>query len=333
MELKELQKEQIILSKSKLFVPNHIYKPFTYPWAYELWEAQQKIHWLADEVPMADDVKDWKTNITKAEKSLLTHIFRFFTQADIEVHNCYEQNYGNIFEPIEVKMMLTAIQNTETIHVQAYAHLIDTLEMPESTYAEFLNHKAMRDKYEYYDKFNVKDSRNIALTLAGMGAFTEGIQLFASFAILLNFPRFGKMKGMGQIITWSVRDETLHFEAMAKLFTTLVADEPHIVDGSFYPEIYAICSDIVGLEDRFVDLAFSDGGIEGLKATEVKQYVRYIADRRLALLGMNPMYNIEKNPLPWLDEILNGVDQVNFFENRVTDYSKAATDGEWDDIY
>src|SRR5512142_1538780 len=143
-----------------LLTENPVYKPFRYPWAYEAWLMQQRLHWLPEEVPLADDVKDWHRNLKDGERNLLSQIFRFFTQADVEVNNCYMKHYARVFKPTEVLMILSAFSNIETV--------------------------------------------------AAFGAFTEGLQLFASFAILLNFPRFGKMKGMGQIISWSVRDETLH---------------------------------------------------------------------------------------------------------------------------
>ena len=181
-----------------------IFKPFNYPWAYEAWLTQQRIHWLPEEVPMGDDVKDWKHNLTPEEKHLLTQIFRFFTQADIEVNNCYMKHYSRVFQPTEVQMMLAAFSNMETIHIDAYSHLIDTIGMPETTYSEFLEYKEMKDKYDYMQQFGVENKMDIATTLAAFGGFTEGLQLFASFAILMNFPRFGKMKGMGQIVTWSV---------------------------------------------------------------------------------------------------------------------------------
>ena len=107
-------------------------------------------------------------------------------------------------------MMLSAFSNIETVHIAAYSHLLDTIGMPEIEYQAFLKYKEMKDKFDYMQTFTVNSKYEIAKTLAAFGAFTEGLQLFASFAILLNFPRFGKMKGMGQIISWSVRDETLH---------------------------------------------------------------------------------------------------------------------------
>jgi ribonucleoside-diphosphate reductase beta chain len=310
-----------------------IYKPFAYPWAYEAWLTQQKIHWLPDEVPLADDVKDWKYNLSPGEKHLLTQIFRFFTQADIEVNNCYMKHYASVFQPTEVQMMLSAFSNMETIHIAAYSHLLDTIGMPETEYQAFMKYKEMKDKYDYMQRFSVKSPRDIALTLAVFGAFTEGLQLFASFAILLNFQRFNKMKGMGQIITWSVRDESLHTHSMIHLFKTFIQENREIWTEDLRSEIYEACATIVHFEDAFIDLAFEVGGIQGLTAREVKQYIRYIADRRLMQLGMKEIYLTEQNPLPWLDEILNGVEHANFFENRVTEYSRAATQGTWEEAF
>lgn len=309
------------------------YKPFEYPWAYEAWYTQQKIHWLPEEVTMTDDIRDWKYNLTSSEKNLLTQIFRFFTQSDIEVNNCYMKHYSRVFQPTEVQMMLAAFSNIETVHIVAYSHLLDTLGLPETEYQAFLKYKEMSDKADYMSKFNTNSVRDIALTLAVFGAFTEGLQLFASFAILLNFQRFNKMKGMGQIVTWSVRDETLHLNSIIRLFNTLKSEHPEVWNEETQREIYEICHTIVYLEDAFIELAFELGEIKGLNEKEVKKYIRYIADRRLIQLGLKETYMIEKNPLPWLDEILNGIEHANFFENRVTEYTKSGTKGNWDDVF
>jgi ribonucleoside-diphosphate reductase beta chain len=310
-----------------------IYKPFNYPWAYEAWHTQQKIHWLPEEIPMGDDVKDWKNNISASEKHLLTQIFRFFTQADIEVNNCYMKHYSQVFKPIEVQMMLSAFSNMETIHIAAYSHLIDTLGLPEGEYAAFMAYKEMKDKYDYMQGFNVTDKHNIAKTLAVFGAFTEGLQLFASFAILLNFPRFNKMKGMGQVVTWSVRDETLHCNSIIMLFKTFLRENPEVWTDKLKNELYEACTTIIEHEDAFIDLAFEMGDMQGMTADDVKKYIRYIGDHRLMQLDLEPIYNITKNPLPWLDEILNGVEHANFFENRVTEYTKASTQGSWEEAF
>ena len=306
-----------------------VYKPFKYPWAYEAWLKQQRIHWLPEEVPLAEDVKDWEKNLTAPEKNLLTQIFRFFVQADVEVNNCYMKHYSRVFKPTEIQMMLGAFSNTETIHIAAYSHLLDTIGMAEVEYSAFLEYEAMKDKFDYMRLWGVDSKEDIAKTLAVFGAFTEGVQLFASFAVLMNFPRQNRMKGMGQIVTWSVRDETLHTESAIQLFRTFIDENPEVWNSSVKDEITKACSTVIEHEDAFIDLAFELGGVKGIEADEVKQYIRYIADRRLTQLGLPQLYNIEKNPLPWMDEMLNAVEHTNFFEGRATEYSRAATTGSW----
>ncbi len=220
-----------------------------------------------------------------------------------------------------------------TIHIAAYSHLLDTVGMPEIEYSAFLQYKEMKDKYDYMQGFSMENKHEIAKTLAAFGAFTEGLQLFASFAILLNFPRFNKMKGMGQIITWSVRDETLHCLSVIKLFRTFLQENQEIATPQLEAEIREICSTIVEHEDAFIDLAFAQGPVEGLTPEEVKLYIRYIGDRRLIQLGYSPQFNSEANPLPWIDDMLNAVEHSNFFEQRSTEYSRAATQGSWEDAF
>ena len=316
-----------------LLSANPVYKPFHYPWAYDAWLQQQRIHWLPEEVPLADDVKDWQKNLTNEERNLLTQIFRFFVQADVEVNNCYMGHYSRVFKPTEVCMMLASFSNTETIHIAAYSYLLDTIGMPEVEYEAFLRIKEMRDKYEYMQSFNTSTKLDIAKTLAMFGAFTEGLQLFASFAILLNFPRFNKMKGMGQIVTWSARDETLHTNSIIRLFHTFLSENPEVKSKDLFEDLKNACSIVVGHEDSFIDKAFELGGVEGLDAENVKKYIRYIADNRLNQLGVDPIYNVGKNPLPYMDEMLNSLEHANFFESRATEYSRAATQGTWDEAF
>ena len=316
-----------------LLDPKPTYKPFAYPWAFEAWQLQQRLHWLPDEVPLADDVKDWQRALTEGERNLLTHIFRFFTQADVEVNNCYMKHYSQVFEPTEVQMMLSAFSNTETIHIAAYSHLLDTIGMPEVEYSAFLHYKAMRDKFDYMQGFSAESKRSIALTMAVFGAFTEGVQLFTSFAVLLNFPRFNKMKGMGQIVAWSARDETLHTLSVIRLFQTFTEEYPEVWEDDLAGEITEAARTIIAHEDAFIDLAFELGEVEGLTPDEVKAYIRYIADRRLVQLGLEPLFAIESNPLPWMDEMLNAVEHANFFENRATEYTRGATQGTWEEAF
>jgi len=151
--------------------------------------------------------------------------------------------------------------------------------------------------------------------------------------MLLNFPRHGKMKGMGQIITWSIVDETQHAESMIKLFRTYIEENREIWVDELKSEIYTIAEKMVQLEDKFIDLAFSMGPMENLSSEDVKEYIRYIADRRLISLGMKGIFKRKKNPLPWVEEMINAPTHTNFFENRATDYAKGALSGKWDDVW
>jgi ribonucleoside-diphosphate reductase beta chain len=311
-----------------LTIPSHSYKPFRYPWAYDFWKKQQQVHWLPEEVPLGEDCKDWATRLNDSERNLLTQIFRFFTQSDVEVNDNYMERYARVFKPTEVKMMLSAFSNMETIHIAAYALLLETIGMPDSEFSAFMEFQAMRDKHDYMQKFGVDTEEDVLRTLAMFGGFTEGLQLFASFAMLMNFPRFNKMKGMGQIVSWSVRDESLHCEGMVQLFHNY-ARETGKLTNAVKDDIVDCCKTVVMLEDKFIDLAFEMGPVQGMTPEDIKAYIRYIADWRLEQLKLPKLYGIKEHPLPWLSPLLNGVEHANFFEARATEYSKGATKGDW----
>jgi len=320
------------MTKLKLQDERDYFKPFHYPWAYDMWLKHEQSHWLHTEVPMLEDVKDWKNRLSTEEKYFLTNIFRFFTQSDIDVAGGYVKNYLPMFPQPEIRMMLTGFAAREALHVAAYSHLIESLGMPETVYNEFLEYDAMREKHEYFLE-NVGDNTSIPVRIAAISAFTEGLALFSSFIMLLNFPRHGKMRGMGQIVTWSIVDETMHAEGMIKLFREYVEENREIWTDETKGTIYTIATKMVELEDKFVDLAFQMGKVEGLRDTEVKEYIRYIADRRLISMGMKGIFKVKKNPLPWVEEMINAPTHTNFFENRATDYAKGALTGSWDDVW
>ena len=315
----------MVRTKTDITQERTTFKPFKYPWAYDAWLQHEQSHWLHSEVPMSEDVKDYK-KLSKQEQEFLTKILRFFVQGDLDIGSGYHDHYIPIFKQPEVRMMLSGFAGREALHVAAYAHLIETLGLPESTYNEFLQYGEMVQKHDYINNLN---EAPMAEKIAAISAFGEGMQLFSSFVMLLNFARNGKLKGLGQIIAWSIVDETQHAEGMIKVYREYVK---HHQDETTSDRIKEIADQMVGLEDQFVDLAFSMVEVEKLTKEEVKQYIRYIADRRLISMGMKGIYKIKKNPLPWVDGML-GVSHTNFFEQRVTDYSKGATTGTWDDVW
>ena len=320
--------------KSSLTKSRNYYKPFSYPWAYDAFMASEQMHWLWTEVPMIEDIKDWKNVLTDGERDFLTKVFRFFTQGDIDVSSAYVNTYLPFFPTPEIRMMLSSFAAREAVHIAAYSHLIETIGMPETVYNEFLQYEAMAEKHDFFHGLAEDQQENIAVKMAAFSAFTEGMQLFSSFVMLLNFTRNGTMKGMGQIIAWSINDETLHTESMIRLFREYIIENPELWTDSLKKRIYDIAEKMIELEDAFIDLAFgvNDMSKQNLSPADVKAYIRWICDRRLAAMGMKEIFKVNVNPLPWVDSML-GVTHTNFFENRVVDYAKGALSGSWGDVW
>lgn len=304
------------------------YKPFLYPWAVDMVKKHEEIHWVEDEAELSEDVQDWRTKLNDEEKEFITHVLRLFTQSDVQVGANYHDFLIPKFKNNEIRNMLASFANREGVHQRAYALLNDTLGLPEEDFHKFLEYTEMADKIEFMQDNNVSTQQGLALALA-QSVFNEGMSLFSSFVMLLNFQRFGKMKGMGTIVEWSIRDESMHVQGVAKLFRTFCEEHPRIVTDELKSKIYQMSKDAVALEDKFIKLAFKGNTIEGITDKEVKQYIRHIADRRLLQLGMKPKFNVKDNPIPWLDWVLNGASHDNFFEKRVTEYSANGLEGTW----
>ena len=325
--------DTLIKKRGGLMEFSETYKPFHYPWAVEMTTRHEKAHWIEDEVDLSEDVTDWKGGkMSSVEKEYVTNILRLFTQSDVAVGQNYYDQFIPKFKNNEVRNMLGSFATREGIHQRAYALLNETLGLPDSEYHAFLEYKEMADKIDFMMDSDISTQRGLALALA-KSVFNEGVALFASFVMLLNFQRYGKMKGMGKVVEWSIRDESMHVEGNSKLFKAFCKEHPRVVDDELKKAIYDMARHAVALEDKFVDLAYKMGEIEGLAMEEVKQYVRYIADRRLLQLGMKTNFKVKENPLPWLEWVLNGADHTNFFENRVTEYEVAGLIGSWDEAY
>ncbi len=315
-----------------ILTKREVFKPFEYPTCFEYMANQQKAHWLPTEVPMTDDVYDFNEKLTLAEKNLIVQILRFFTTGDQSVMDNYNTSLIKNFPKPEIAMMLTAFANAEVLHTWAYSQLNDTLGLPDSEYAAFRNYAAMRDKFDLMHLNSLREEvtpRQLAKNLAVFGGFIEGVSLFASFAVLMNFPRRGLMKGVGQIVTWSIKDENGHADGVSYLFREL-AKEYKLLKPDFKKEIYDACEEIVRLEDNFIDTCFEMGAVDGLTPEDLKKYIRYIANYRLKNLGLKAIFGIEENPLAWMDLMMSGKEHANFFEARATEYSKG--DINWGDF-
>lgn len=316
----------------------HTYKPFNYPWAYDAYKQHESMHWMPHEIILTDDIVDWNKGLNAGQKDFLEHLFLFFTQADVSVASAYSEKFLPLFgRNPEIAMMMLSFGAREAIHVDAYSLLMETLGYPESTYSAFMQYKAMLDKYTYLTNFDMNTHMDMAQSLAVYSGFTEGMQLYSSFAMLMHFERLGKMPGMTNIVRWSMRDEQCHSDNMIKLFNTFIREYMEEVDTRILEKkVHQIAEQMVSLEDAFIDMAFTISGDinAGLPASQepitersLKEYIRHITDYRLAQMGFSPLYGRLPTPLKWLDNLMLSTEHANFFETRPTEYSKGSISG------
>lgn len=305
-----------------IFSNSTTYKPLRYQRAEDFRIESENNHWIISEVEMSKDLEDYKSAST-SEQQFLKDILSIFTQSDFNVANGYLPLINKV-KNNEVRGMLTSFMAREFIHQEGYAHLNESLGFPDNYYSDFLLHKETLEKNSYMQDMVFKD--NFGLSLA-KGILLEGISLFGSFVMLKNFERFGKYLGMCKINEWSLRDETLHVEGNSWLFRTWANENPNEINDTFKRHIYSMAREIVELENNFIDFVFNDYLPPQLEKEDVKNYIRYMADRRLVQLGLKPNYNISENPLQWMDELSNGSSFQNFFEGKVTDYAVVGMSG------
>lgn len=308
-----------------LTTPRQVYKPFEYSKAFEYWEKQQNAHWLPSEVAMSKDINDWTGNLTESERLVVGQILKSFTQTEISVNDYWSRKVSKWFPKPEICMMASAFAAMETVHTVGYAYLNDSLGLDD--YSAFLQDPTAVAKLDALKNTKSKSKRDIARSLAIFSGFTEGVNLFSSFAILMNFSRFNMLEGVETIVSWSVRDESLHSEAGCWLFRTFVQENPEIWDDELKKEIFDAARLSVKLEDDFIDHAFSLGEIRGLDPGDLKNFIRMRANAKLYDLGLKTNWkNIDAESLKrmdWFDELSGGTKFTDFFASRVTDYSKS----------
>lgn len=317
---------------SKLTEPRHYYKPFEYPQAFEYYKNQHRAHWLADEVPLASDLNDWRLNLNGSEKNLIGNILKSFAQTEVYVNDYWSSKISQWFPKPEVVAMASAFGAFEAIHAEAYARLNDELGL--DNFQAFMEDEASRNKIERLLETPSDTIEEKALALAIFSAFTEGVNLFSSFAILMSFQLRNMLKGTGQIVEWSVRDESLHSTAGCWLFRTLMQESPELDTVEMRNNVIEACNISVKLEFDFIDKAFEMGEIEGLNKDQLKNFIKARANDKIKELGYNPVYN-DIDPallkqMEWFSHLTSGKTHQDFFANRVTDYSKST--GDWSDL-
>lgn len=301
-----------------------VYRPFEYPRAFEYWEKQQNAHWLPYEVAMAKDVQDWNHQLTESERLVVGQILKSFTQMEISV-NDYWNRVCRWFPKPEIAMMASSFSSMETIHTVGYAYLNDSLGL--NDYGAFLQDPTAVAKLNRLHEVKGNSKLDIARSLAIFSGFTEGVNLFSSFAVLMNFSRFNMLEGVETIVSWSVRDESLHSEAGCWLFRKLIEENPDIWTDALKKDIYDAARLTVDLEDNFIDQAFSLGEIRGLDPKDLKNFIRMRANAKLYDLGLKTNWkNIDQESLgrmSWFDDLSGSTALTDFFSKRVTEYQKS----------
>lgn len=302
------------------------YKPFEYPAAFEFYLAQRRAHWSTDEIAMSKDIQDWNNNLLESERLVLGQILKSFVQTETHVNEYWSQKVVKWFPKYEIVMMATTFASFEAIHTEAYAYLNDSLGLTD--YSAFLQDETAVAKLNRLQEVSGRSKRDIARSLAIFSAFTEGVNLFSSFSILMNLSRapWNMLKGLNNIVSWSVRDESLHSQAGCWLFNQLIKENPDIWDDELKKDVYDAARLTVKLEDDFIDNAFSLGEIRGLDPKDLKNFIRMRANAKLKDLGLKTNWtNIDKESLDrmeWFDEKVNGRVLRDFFDTKVSEYEK-----------
>lgn len=319
---------------ANLLTESKAYKPFRYEFGYKFYLKQNEMQWLPHTIAMTDDVRDWLNKLTDNERTLMSNIFPLFVQNDVLVQNIYMSQYAKIFKPNELQMTFGAFANMEATHMAAYAYALDSLNLPEGLYSDFLEYKEMLDKYNFTAGYRMDTLMGIAVAMVVFGALTEGVQLFGSFGIMMNFPRQNKLKGMGQVVSWSVRDENLHVSFVSMLYRTFMNEFGHLIDKVKLREAvdYAARTIAAG-EVRFSEMAFGMGPVPGITLEDHILFIQSITDMRLKQFDFDPIFGEPEHRYDWFDAMTGGIEHANFFEQKSSDYSKGATTGTWGDAW
>ena len=309
--------------------PRLVYKPFEYQEAADYWLKQQQAHWLHTEVPMMSDLTDWNSNLNATEKNIIGSILKGFAQTETVVNDYWSGLVTKWFRKPEIIMMATTFGAFETIHAEAYSLLNETLGL--DNFDEFLEDEATMAKIQ--NLMNTRDSfqgeidwHEVAKSLAIFSAFTEGVNLFSSFAILLSFKMRNKLKGVGQIVEWSIRDESLHSEAGCWLFRTLIQENPKLKTKELEAAINEAALLSLKLEIDFINKVYELGDLEGCSKYDLEHFIKNRVNTKLGDLGYKPIVsNIDATAverMKWFDHLSAGKQHSDFFSTRVTNYSK-----------
>lgn len=334
---------------ASLFKERVEYKPFEYPEYYtEGWLKQAQAFWLHTEIAMQSDLKDWNENLTEPEKHLVGNILLGFAQTECAVSDYWTTMVTNWFPKHEIKQMAMIFGSQETIHATAYSYLNETLGLDD--FKGFLHEPSISNKFELLMQAGSNHTHKIlggtghmsdlareevARSLAIFSAFAEGVSLYSSFAVLYSFQLRNLLKGIGQQMKWSVRDESLHSRMGCQLFNHMCSEYPNLRE-NIKGDIEKAAIMIIDLEERFIDKMFEKGDLKNLKKEDLKNFIRSRANEKLEEIGYAKIFEYDKESaenLDWFYHLTGGHTHTDFFAIRPTDYAKAGEEDDWDNIY
>ncbi len=312
--------------------PNKIL-PMKYKWARTHYKNGVANNWTPEEVNMQKDVEMWKSpnTLSDDERRLIMWNMGFFSTAEsLTANNIVLAIYRHITNP-ECRQYLLRQAYEEAVHTDTFIYCCDTLSLdPEEVYAMYQTIPSIKDKDDFvvnmtksifdvnFKTDSVENMQRFVHDLVGYYIIMEGIFFYAGFVMMLSFLRQNKMVGVGEQFQFILRDESVHLAFGADLINEIKKENPEIWTDAFKKDITEKIKQAVVLENAYADDCLPRG-ILGLNAPTIKEYVQYIADRRLERIGLEKVYGSE-NPFPWMSEIIDLRKEKNFFETRVTEY-------------
>ena len=329
----------------QLFTERVPFKPFEYPQYYtEGWLKQAQAFWLHTEIPMQGDIKDWNENLTPEEKNLVGNILLGFAQTECAVSDYWTTMVTKWFPKHEIKQMSMMFGSQETIHATAYSYLNESLGLED--FEAFLHEPAIAEKFEFLTsttaEWTHKDlqknptaRKEVARSLAIFSAFAEGVSLYSSFAVLYSFQMRNLLKGIGQQMKWSVRDESLHSKMGCELFREMCNEYPEL-HNEVKDDVHQAAKYMIEMEHKFIDMIFEQGDLENLKSSDLKEFISKRGNEKLKELGYEQTFEFndkKASNLDWFYHLTGGTTHTDFFAVRPTDYSKANEGEDFNDIW
>lgn len=307
--------------------------PFKHKWAWEKYLAQCANHWMPQEVNMQRDIEQWKTGqLTEDEMRIVKRNLGFFVTADsLAANNIVLGTYRQITSP-ECRQFLLRQAFDEAIHTHAYQYIVESLGLDEGeVFNAYHEVQSIRDKDEFLIPFidalcdpsfktgTPETDQTLLKSLIVFACIMEGLFFYVGFVQILALGRQNKMTGAAEQYQYILRDESMHCNFGIDLINTVKLENPHLWTEEFKAEITELFKKAVDLEYAYAEDTMPRG-VLGLNASMFKEYLRFIANRRMQQIGLDQMFPGVNNPFPWMSEMIDLKKEKNFFETRVTEY-------------